>query len=801
MPRFRQRALVAAAVVAIASVAFVGSGAGLVAAKAPPPTGCAGSSTGCTATGNNVGLVGLNKKGKPNVSDPIPGNAGLYAWGMATEPDGSILTGDYWNYRIVHYEDDETATSAPAQADPYVFSQTTLGFGADTTQAPFGICVDNSGGPLEGYVYETEGSLYDVNQYDPAGNWVTSWGTTDAVSPAPFQYPSECTVGPNGYVYISNQWGTPNKALQGVVILDPLRYAATGSDGSTTSGSSDVSAPDLNLSSADVGAYLYGPGIPDGDTIASVTSATQAVLSAAATATTSGSALIVGLTIELPPAPNAFIQPRGLAFDSAGNLWVADQGHSRIDVFFANSRGQVNMDVAPTDTKKTGDNGMEINPPLCSPSLPNCTNSTLTFDMRGLAIDTGSGLAFVANGQGCVVQEFNANPADIGSTSDPYGSFVLNFNGVPSGGTDCGTGPGQFEDGARGIAVDGQGEVWVGDLGDFRAQVFSEQGEPLWALPTTPEPPPDGGFNGPRGVAFDAAGNMYVTDTYNYRIEEFSPTGSSDGGDTYAFDQAWGSRGDGPGDFNYARLMCWDPLTPLESGGSGALIVANTDSDMAVGWNTASSTPVVAQTAAGPWETAGGTPPVGSLDDPYGVACDPTSGDVYVANSNGGDIVVFNASGIELGTMGTLPKGKLGFTQGIWVDGDGSVWVDLGTNDTVYHFASWASADPGEFLGSVNVDASLGVASGAAGTYGIAGDAGYIYIALPSINEVGQFVRDGAPTSKGTCAAQLCLVGTFGSRGTGVGKLATPQGLAFGPDGDLYVVEENNDRISQWAVP
>jgi sugar lactone lactonase YvrE len=790
-------------VAVLAIVATVGGGAGLVAAKAPPPTGCLGATSagpGCIATGNNVGLIGLSKKGKPNINDPIPAAAGLYAWGMATAPDGSILTGDYWNYRIVHFEDDETATTAPSEASPYVLSQTTQGFGANTTQAPFGICVDNSGGPFEGYVYETEGSLFDVIQYSPTGNWVTSWGTTDAANPAPFQYPSECTVGPNGYVYISNQWGTPTKALQGVVILDPVRYMSTGSDGSTTSGSLDVSAPDLNLSSADVGAYFYGPNIPDGDTIVNVTSPTQAVLSEAATATASSSAFIVGLTIESPPAPNAFIQPRGLAFDSAGNLWVADQGHSRVDIFYANGSGQVNMDLPPTDSKKTGiDNGMEINPVLCTPG-PTCTGTTLTFDMRGVAIDRSSGLAFVANGQGCVVQEFNANPADIGSTTDPYGSFVLNFNNVPISGSDCGTGPGQFEDGARGIAVDGQGNVWVGDLGNFRAQVFNEQGQPLWAIEPPPGPPPVGGFNGPRGVAFDSSGDMYVTDTYNYRIEEFSPTGSSNGGDTYGLDQVWGARGDGPGDFNYARLMCWDPLTPLESGGSGALIVANTDSGMAVGWNTASTPPVVVQTPAGPWDTASGTPPVGILEDPYGVACDPSTGDVYVANSNGGDIVVFNASGTELGTMGTLSKGKLGFTQAIWVDSDGSVWVDSGTNDDVYHFASWANGG-GELGLPVNVDAPLGVASGAAGTYGIAGDAGYVYIAFPSINEVGQFVRSGALTATGTCAAALCLVGTFGSRGTAVGKLATPQGLAFGPDSDLYVVEEINNRVSQWAVP
>ncbi|HEY6471052.1 MAG TPA: hypothetical protein VI434_14950 [Candidatus Dormibacteraeota bacterium] len=34
-----------------------------------------------------------------------------------------------------------------------------------------------------------------------------------------------------------------------------------------------------------------------------------------------------------------------------------------------------------------------------------------------------------------------------------------------------------------------------------------------------------------------------------------------------------------------------------------------------------------------------------------------------------------------------------------------------------------------------------------------------------------------------------------------VGQMRTPQGLAFAPNGPLYIVEENNNRLSAWTVP
>ena len=135
--------------------------------------------------------------------------AQVYAWGAATMPDGSILIGDYWNLRIVHYN----ANGTPAT--PFVFAGR-AGFGAGTNQAPFGICVDTSTGPGRGDVFMTEGSLYNVNEYGPTGTFITSWGSNQAVHPVNFTYPSQCAVNPvNEKLYISNQWA------QSMVILDP----------------------------------------------------------------------------------------------------------------------------------------------------------------------------------------------------------------------------------------------------------------------------------------------------------------------------------------------------------------------------------------------------------------------------------------------------------------------------------------------------------------------------------------------------------------------------------------------------
>jgi hypothetical protein len=255
-------------------------------------------------------------------------------------------------------------------------------------------------------------------------------------------------------------------------------------------------------------------------------------------------------------------------------------------------------------------------------------------------------------------------------------------------------------------------------------------------------------------------------------------------------------RGDGPGQFNYPRLLCWDPLT-VTGNGTGALVVANTDSNMIVAWNPnrVNNPPSVV------WSSTTG------LADPYGVACDtnPTSpgyGLIYVANSNGKDIVVLNPDGTPA-VNSALPSNTMGagsivgFTRGIAVDTDGSVWVDTGTASHVYHFASFNDpTQPGALLTQSDFIASSG-SSKACNPFGIAATANYLYLACSSTNNVVYYTKNvspAVPTYKGT-------FGVFNAF-DGIGTMHTPQGLAIGgPNNDLFVVEENNDRVSEWQVP
>jgi DNA-binding beta-propeller fold protein YncE len=89
-----------------------------------------------------------------------------------------------------------------------------------------------------------------------------------------------------------------------------------------------------------------------------------------------------------------------------------------------------------------------------------------------------------------------------------------------------GDGDQQFDHPTRG-AIDAAGDVFVSDRDNHRVQRFRQNAQnPLqYDLIATigSEGEDDGELSFPEGLAFDAAGNLYVVDNLNARVQKFAP--------------------------------------------------------------------------------------------------------------------------------------------------------------------------------------------------------------------------------------------------------------------------------------
>ncbi len=282
-----------------------------------------------------------------------------------------------------------------------------------------------------------------------------------------------------------------------------------------------------------------------------------------------------------------FSSPRGVAFDSAGNMWVVDTNNNRVLEFLEvpNSTfngvkssastviGQANFSSGQANFGKTSPNSQGFNQPLALAFDPggnlwvadngNCrvlefqppfpANSAAAKVVIG---QSGFGTTCTYQGTGPVGVALDASGDLFASFQDATasgGAVVIQFkapltsgmpgtanvtsnicNGAPGGNRDlCGPG---------GLAVDKSGNLWVADVNGDRVLEFPPpytngaslvlgqpnftSGQVNWCpSPCTPSSnnPTATGFADPRGVAVDGAGNVFVSDSGNNRVIEFSP--------------------------------------------------------------------------------------------------------------------------------------------------------------------------------------------------------------------------------------------------------------------------------------
>ncbi|MDE0627264.1 MAG: SUMF1/EgtB/PvdO family nonheme iron enzyme [Bryobacterales bacterium] len=253
------------------------------------------------------------------------------------------------------------------------------------------------------------------------------------------------------------------------------------------------------------------------------------------------------------PAPRALLNgPNWVAVDAAGSLFIADSGNHRVRK--VDSSGVITTVAGAGSPGYSGDGGPAIDARLNGP--------------RGLAVD-GRGNLYIADSQnhrvrrvdrsglittvaGTGVEGYSGDggPATAARLSDTYGVAVdeagnlyvadndgrvrrVGRNGIIT--TVAGTGVGGYRgDGGlataaqlmnpRGLAVDGAGNLYIADSGNFRVRRVGLDGTITTVAGTgINDYGRDGGvaavteIGSPWGVAFDRAGNLYIS-TNSFRV-------------------------------------------------------------------------------------------------------------------------------------------------------------------------------------------------------------------------------------------------------------------------------------------
>ncbi|MFA5414691.1 MAG: PKD domain-containing protein, partial [Methanoregula sp.] len=198
-----------------------------------------------------------------------------------------------------------------------------------------------------------------------------------------------------------------------------------------------------------------------------------------------------------------FVSPSGIAVDSSGNVYVADNQNHRIQKF--TSTGTF---LGKWGSYGSGD-GQFIYP-------------------TGMAVDS-SGYIYVADEGNNRIQKFTSTGTFLGK----WGSY--------------GSGDGQFS-GPSDVSIDSSNNIYVVSEHLIQKFTYSNVFSGKWGSQGSG----DGQFYVPSGVDVDSSGNVYVADTNNHRIQKFSLSG--------LYLAKWGSRGSGDGQFNFPLGIAVDSL-------------------------------------------------------------------------------------------------------------------------------------------------------------------------------------------------------------------------------------------------
>jgi len=459
-----------------------------------------------------------------------------------------------------------------------------------------------------------------------------------------------------------------------------------------------------------------------------------------------------------------FSSPQGVAVDSSGNIWVSDTGNDRIQKF--NSEGEFLSEFGSWGTG----NGQFHSP-------------------AGIAVDA-SGNIWVVDSGNSRIQKFNSS-----------GTYLSQF------GT-SGSGNGQLKF-PQSLAIDSSGNIWVADSGNSRIQKFNSSGTYQSQFGTKGSG--DGQFKEwAFGIAIDSAGGLWVSDSAGNRVQRFNSSGE--------YLSQFGSSGSGEGQLSGSTHLAVDP--------SGNVWVADTNNNRVQKWvpNRPAATTGSASGVTDKAATLNGTVNPNGLATEYRFEYGTTtsygtkvpvpdkaigSGESNVEASQGASglkasttyhfrLAATNVEGTAYGedkTFTTSPEnytfsaaygtegsgnGQFSEPHGVAIDSSGNVWVTDSLNDRVQKFNS-----KGEYLSQFG---GTGTGNGKLSwPQGIAIDAsGNLWVADSGNNRVQKFNSKGEYVSK------------FGSAGSGNGQFYEPIGIAIDSSGNVWVIDSANNRVQKF---
>jgi DNA-binding beta-propeller fold protein YncE len=501
----------------------------------------------------------------------------------------------------------------------------------------------------------------------------------------------------------------------------------------------------------------------------------------------------------------------GVAVDGEGNVYVADGGNARIQKFDSNGNflttwgSSGNGDgqfIRPADLTVDRQGNVYVIDDRSLPPRIQKFDTDGNFLARfaedllgdpGLIVadeegniyvtDVANGTILKLDGNGSLIATFGGEGTADGQLSGPLGIDLDSEGNLYV--VDSGNGRiqkldnngnflfkwGRFRD-PYGIRIDSEGNIYISDYVNDRIQKYRlttpptalEPVEFVWSMTGDPNP-----LDTPAAIALDAQGDLYVVDGGNNRIQVFDSEGQ--------FISAWGSTGDGEGEFNFLRAN-GDIIGAIALDPDGNVFVADNANRRIQKFDSQGG--FLLQ-----WGTPG--PGEGEFLSPVGLAVDQ-EGNVYVSDDGRDDVQKFDNDGrflLRWGGPGN-DDGQFNFLGGLDVDSQGNVYVADFSNHRVQKFDS-----DGNFL------AKWGTRGQGPGQFNDPGD-----IAVDGRDNV--FVVEFAAHSPDNYRVQAFdsdgnFLMQWGSPGEGDGQFIHPFSIAADDQGNVYVSDETN-RIQKFRI-